>query len=88
MTKKHFKELAEILAKHYSRMKDNSDEHLFNDIASFCASQNQYFNLNKIFFNLEISDEIFMSRNIEIQLLQIIFLLSLLFNIPAPGEIT
>ena len=46
MTRKHFKELAEILAKHYSRMKDNSDEHLFNDIASFCASQNQYFNLN------------------------------------------
>ena len=46
MTKKHFKELAEILAKHYSRMKDNSDEHLFNDIVSFCASQNQYFQLD------------------------------------------
>ena len=46
MTRKHFKELAEILAKHYSRMKDNSDEHLFNDIASFCASQNQYFQLD------------------------------------------
>ena len=46
MTKKHFKELAEIIAKHYSRMKDNSDEHLFNDIVSFCASQNQYFQLD------------------------------------------
>ena len=43
---------------------------------------------DKFFFNLEISEEIFMSRNIEIQLLQIIFLLSLSFNIPAPGEIT
>ena len=45
MTRKHFEELAEILAKHYSRMKDDSDNHLFNDIVSFCASQNQYFNL-------------------------------------------
>ena len=27
-------------------MKDNSDEHLFNDVVSFCASQNQNFNLN------------------------------------------
>ncbi len=46
MTRKHFKELAEIIAKHYSRMKDNSDEHLFNDVVSFCAGKNQYFNLN------------------------------------------
>ena len=27
-------------------MKDNADPDLFNDIVSFCASQNQYFNLN------------------------------------------
>ena len=46
LSRKHFRELADILAKHYSRMKDNSDEHLFNDIASFCASQNQYFQLD------------------------------------------
>jgi len=46
MTKKHFKELAEILAKHDLRMKDNADPDLYNDIVSFCASQNQYFNLN------------------------------------------
>ena len=46
MTRKHFKELAEIIAKHDSRMKDNSDPDLFNDIVSFCASQNQNFNLN------------------------------------------
>ena len=46
MTKKHFKELAEISAKHNLRMKDNADPDLFNDIASFCASQNQYFQLD------------------------------------------
>ena len=46
MTKKHFKELAEILAKHNLRMKDNADPDLFNDIVSFCASQNQYFQLD------------------------------------------
>jgi len=46
MTPKHFKELAEIIAKHNSRMEDNSDPDLFNDIVSFCASQNQNFNLN------------------------------------------
>ena len=46
MTRKHFKELAEILAKHYLRMEDNADPDLFNDVVSFCASQNQYFNLN------------------------------------------
>ena len=46
MTKKHFKELAEILAKHNLRMEDNADPDLFNDVVSFCASQNQYFNLN------------------------------------------
>ena len=46
MTRKHFKELAKILAKHNSRMKDNADPDLFNDVVSFCASQNQYFNLN------------------------------------------
>ena len=46
MTKKHFKELAEILAKHNLRMKDNADPDLFNDIVSFCASENQYFQLD------------------------------------------
>ena len=46
MTRKHFKELAEILAKHNFRMGDNADPNLFNDVVSFCASQNQYFNLN------------------------------------------
>ena len=46
MTRKHFKKLAEILAKHNSRMGDNADTDLFNDIASFCASQNQYFQLD------------------------------------------
>ena len=46
MTRKHFKELAEILAKHNSRMKAIADPELFNDVVSFCASQNQYFNLN------------------------------------------
>ena len=46
MTRKHFKELAEILAKHNLRMEDNADPDLFNDVVSFCASQNQYFNLN------------------------------------------
>ena len=46
MTKKHFKELAEILAKHNSRMKDNSAPDLFNDVVSFCASQNQNFQLD------------------------------------------
>ena len=46
MTKKHFKEQAEILAKHNSRMKNNADPDLFNDIVSFCASQNQYFQLD------------------------------------------
>ena len=46
MTRKHFKELAEILAKHNLRMGDNADPKLFNDVVSFCASQNQYFNLN------------------------------------------
>ena len=46
MTKKHFKELAEILAKHDLRMKDNADPDLYNDIVSFCASQNQYFQLD------------------------------------------
>ena len=46
MTRKHFKELAEILAKHNLRMEDNDDPDLFNDVVSFCASQNQYFNLN------------------------------------------
>ena len=46
MTRKHFKELAEILAKHNLRMGDNADPNLFNDVVSFCASQNQYFNLN------------------------------------------
>ena len=46
MTRKHFKKLAEILAKHNSRMGDNADPNLFNDVVSFCASQNQYFNLN------------------------------------------
>ncbi len=46
MTRKHFKELAEILGKHYSRMKDNADQHLFNEISSFCASENQYFQLD------------------------------------------
>ena len=46
MTKKHFKELAEILAKHNLRMKNNADPDLFNDIVSFCASQNQYFQLD------------------------------------------
>ena len=46
MTRKHFKELAEILAKHNLSMGDNADPNLFNDGVSFCASQNQYFNLN------------------------------------------
>ena len=46
MTRKHFKKLAEILAKHNSRMGDNADSDLFNDIVSFCASQNQYFQLD------------------------------------------
>ena len=46
MTRKHFKELAEILAKHNLRMEDIADPDLFNDVVSFCASQNQYFNLN------------------------------------------
>ena len=46
MTRKHFKELAEILAKHDLRMGDNADPDLFNDIVSFCASQNQYFQLD------------------------------------------
>ena len=46
MTKKHFKKLAEILAKHNSRMEDNADPDLFNDIVSFCASENQYFQLD------------------------------------------
>ena len=46
MTRKHFKKLAEILAKHNSRMGDNADTDLFNDIVSFCASQNQYFQLD------------------------------------------
>ena len=46
MTKKHFKELAEILAKHNSRMKNNADTDLFNDIVSFCAGENQYFQLD------------------------------------------
>ena len=46
MTRKHFKKLAEILAKHDLRMGDNADPDLFNDIVSFCASQNQYFQLD------------------------------------------
>jgi hypothetical protein len=46
MTRKHFKKLAEIIAKHNSRMEDNSDPDLFNDIVSFCASENQYFQLD------------------------------------------
>ena len=46
MTRKHFKKLAEILAKHNSRMKDNADPDLFNDIVSFCAGENQYFQLD------------------------------------------
>ena len=46
MTRKHFKELAEILAKHNSRMKDNFDPDLFNDVVSFCAGENQYFQLD------------------------------------------
>ena len=46
MTRKHFKKLAEILAKHNSRMKDNADSDLFNDIVSFCAGENQYFQLD------------------------------------------
>ena len=46
MTRKHFKKLAEISAKHNSRMGDNADTDLFNDIVSFCASQNQYFQLD------------------------------------------
>ena len=46
LSRKHFKELADILAKHYSRMKDNSDPDLFNDIVSLCASENQYFQLD------------------------------------------
>ena len=46
MTRKHFKELAEILAKHNLRMEDNADPDLFNDIVSFCASENQYFQLD------------------------------------------
>ena len=46
LSRKHFKELAEILAKHYFRMKDNSDPDLFNDIVSLCASENQYFQLD------------------------------------------
>ena len=46
MTRKHFKKLAEILAKHNSRMGDTADTDLFNDIVSFCASQNQYFQLD------------------------------------------
>ena len=46
MTRKHFKKLAEILAKHNSRMEDNADPDLFNDIVSFCASENQYFQLD------------------------------------------
>ena len=46
MTKKHFKELAEILAKHNLRMKNNADPDLFNDIVSFCAGENQYFQLD------------------------------------------
>ena len=45
MTRKHFKKLAEILAKHNSRMMDNADPDLFNDIVSFCAGENQYFQL-------------------------------------------
>ena len=46
MTRKHFKKLAEILAKHNSRMGDNADPELFNDIVSFCAGENQYFQLD------------------------------------------
>ena len=46
MTKKHFKELAEILAKHNLRMKNNADPDLFIDIVSFCAGENQYFQLD------------------------------------------
>ena len=46
MTRKHFKKLAEILAKHDLRMGNNADPDLFNDIVSFCASQNQYFQLD------------------------------------------
>ena len=46
MTKKNFKELAEILAKHNLRMKNNADPDLFNDIVSFCAGENQYFQLD------------------------------------------
>ena len=46
LSRKHFRELADILAKHYSRMKDNSDPDLFNDIVSLCASENQYFQLD------------------------------------------
>ena len=37
MTRKHFKELAKILGE------NNADEELIDDIISFCASQNQYF---------------------------------------------
>ena len=37
MTRKHFKELAKILGE------NNADEKLIDDIISFCASQNQYF---------------------------------------------
>ena len=46
MTKKHFKELAEFLATHNLRMKNNADPDLFNDIVSFCAGENQYFQLD------------------------------------------
>ena len=46
MTRKHFKKLAEILAKHNLRMGDNADPDLFNDIVSFCAGENQYFQLD------------------------------------------
>ncbi len=46
MTRKHFKKLAEILAKHNSRMMDNADPDLFNDIVFFCAGENQYFQLD------------------------------------------
>jgi len=37
MTRKHFKELAKILGE------NNADAKLIDDIISFCASQNQYF---------------------------------------------
>ena len=40
MTRKHFKELAKILGE------NNADEKLIDDIISFCASQNQYFQLD------------------------------------------